>query len=120
MNKKTLVIGATTNESRYAWLATERLLQNRVEVVCVGIKNGACAGVPIQHGTPDISDVHTVTLYVGPMNQDVYVPYVLHLNPKRIIFNPGTENDRFIQKAQEMGIEVVTGCTLVMLASNQF
>lgn len=69
---------------------------------------------------PKLNEIHTVTLYIGPQNQPNWIDYLLSLKPKRIIFNPGTENPEFIKKASEEGIEVVQACTLVMIASNQY
>lgn len=115
--KKTLVLGATSNPSRYAYVAVQRLLRHGHEVVPVGIREGeVAAGLPILHGMPPVSDVDTVTLYVGPARQPAYYDYLLSLRPKRIIFNPGTENPELEALAQAQGIETVEGCTLVMLS----
>jgi predicted CoA-binding protein len=114
--KKTLVLGATPNASRYAYLAVHALTRHGHEVVPVGIRNGAVAGLPIIKGMPDIPDLDTVTLYIGPGRQPQYYDYLLGLKPKRIIFNPGTENPELQTLAQAHGIETVEGCTLVMLS----
>ena len=114
--KKTLVLGATTNQERYAYIAVTRLAQKGYEVVPVGVKTGAVAGVEILQGQPAIENVDTVTLYLGAARQPEYYDYVLSLKPKRIIFNPGTENPELVQLAEKQGIEIVEGCTLVMLS----
>lgn len=114
--KKTLVLGATPNPSRYAYLATHRLLQHGHEVALLGVREGEVAGIPIQTTPAPLPDVDTVTLYVGPDRQDDYVDYLFSLHPRRIIFNPGTENPSLAARARERGIEAVEGCTLVMLA----
>lgn len=118
--KKTLVLGATTHPNRYAYLAAHRLLHHGHELVLVGIREGEVAGLPIQHGTPDIPDVDTITLYIGPQRQPAYYDYILSLQPKRIIFNPGTENPELMELAEKHGIEAVEACTLVMLALNVY
>jgi len=120
--KKTVIIGATTNPGRYAFLAARMLTEYNHEIVPVGIKNGAVFGKEILDifQKPSVEGVDTVTMYIGPKKQPEHMDYILSLNPKRIIFNPGTENDEFIRKAQEKGIETVEGCTLVMLRSRQF
>lgn len=118
--KKTVVLGATPNPSRYAYLATNRLREYNQPVVPVGIRQGEIDGIEIQQGTPEIDDVDTVTLYLGPPRQKQYYDYILSLNPKRIIFNPGTENPELMRLAKERGIESVRGCTLVMLAVGQY
>ncbi|SDL52924.1 hypothetical protein SAMN05421823_106250 [Catalinimonas alkaloidigena] len=118
--KKTVVLGATPNPSRYAYRAVHDLLRNGHEVIPVGLKRGTVAGLEIQNDQPHIDDVDTVTLYVGSRNLAPLHDYILGLNPKRIIFNPGTENDELEQKAQEKGIETVEGCTLVMLSAGSY
>jgi uncharacterized protein len=120
--KKTVIIGATTDRSRYAWLAASMLTQYNHEIVPIGIKKGELFGTEIQdiYGKPQIPGVDTVTLYIGPQRQPEWYDYILSLKPKRIIFNPGTENDQFENMAEEKGIEVVEGCTLVMLRTNQY
>ena len=114
--KKTLVLGATNNPARYAYLAAHRLAQHGHEVVPVGIREGDLAGHAIQHGMPEVEGVDTVTLYIGPRRQPAYYDYILSLHPKRIIFNPGTENPELAKMAEKQGIETVEGCTLVMLS----
>jgi uncharacterized protein len=120
--KKTVIIGATANPARYAFLAARMLTDYKHEIVPVGIKEGAVSGKEILDifEKPAIGDVHTVTMYIGPQRQPEYYDYILGLKPKRIIFNPGTENDAFERMAEAQGIEAVEGCTLVMLRSGQF
>ncbi|MBC7774851.1 MAG: CoA-binding protein [Phycisphaerae bacterium] len=114
--KKTIVIGASPNSARYAYLATMRLAQHGHEVVPIGIRKGEIEGIKIVEGKPEEEGVDTVTLYLGPARQPEYYDYIFSLKPKRIIFNPGTENPEFEQMAKERGIETVEGCTLVMLS----
>ena len=114
--KKTLVLGATTNPARYAYLAVHRLVQKGHEVVPVGVIIGEVAGISILHGQPEVKDVDTVTLYLGAERQREYDDYILSLHPKRIIFNPGAENPELAQRGEKQGIEIVEGCTLVMLS----
>ena len=117
---KTLILGATPNPQRYANIAAHRLTGHGHEIVNVGIKTGEVAGVPILNGQPEIADVDTVTLYVGPRNQPPYYDWLVGLKPRRIIFNPGTENAALAKLARENGIETEVACTLVMLASDQY
>jgi predicted CoA-binding protein len=118
--KKTLVLGATPNESRYANLAANRLVRAGHTIVNVGLKTGEAAGVPIEK--PDIihHDIDTITLYVGPQNQKGLYDYILETNPRRIIFNPGTENSELRRMANEKGIETEYACTLVLLSIGQY
>jgi predicted CoA-binding protein len=120
--KKTVVVGATTNPSRYAYMAAERLTQQQHEIVPIGIKKGEVFGksiLPIREH-PKIVDVDTITMYIGPRHQPEYYSYLLDLKPKRMIFNPGTENNELMTMATAQGIEVVTGCTLVMLGVGNY
>jgi uncharacterized protein len=120
MKKKTAVIGASPNPHRYSYLAVQSLKKHGHEVVPIGIHAGETDGEIILINKPDVKDVDTVTLYVGPRNQPYWIDYILSLNPKRIIFNPGTENPELINKATEKGIECVIACTLVMLSIGNY
>jgi len=116
-SKKTVIIGATTNKGRYAFMAAERLNGANIDFVPVGIKKGEVLGKSILQlrEKPTVTDVHTVTMYIGSQNQPEWYDYILSLKPKRILFNPGTENEKFQNLARQQNIEVVEGCTLVML-----
>lgn len=118
--KKTLVLGATPNPDRYAYLATVKLRSYGHEVVPVGIKKGIIGDLEIVSGRPVPEAIDTVTLYLGPERQQEYYEYILSLKPKRIIFNPGTENDELAALAKANGIETVEACTLVMLSIGNY
>lgn len=120
--KKTVIIGATDNPGRYAYLAAQMLDEYGHEIVLIGIKSGDVMGKSILNlrEKPVINDVDTITLYIGPDKQPEWYDYLLSLKPKRIIFNPGTENDEFEKKATDKGVEAIEACTLVMLRSHQF
>lgn len=118
--KKTLVIGASNNPSRYSFKAINMLLKHKHEVEAISVKKGAVNSVIFQQGFPQLTDIHTVTLYVGPKIQPTYYDYIVKIKPKRIIFNPGTENEELYKIAHKNGIEVVVACTLVMLSTNQY
>jgi predicted CoA-binding protein len=122
MGKKTVIIGATPNPSRYAYLACRMLLDHGHEVVPVGIKKGTVFGKEIQdlRLRPKIENVDTVTMYIGTRHQSEWADYILSLKPARVIFNPGTENNELIRKLSEAGSDPVEGCTLVMLRSGQY
>ncbi|MGO1244573.1 MAG: CoA-binding protein [Sphingobacterium sp.] len=118
--KKTLILGASTNPARYAYLVANKLVRKGYPIVNVGRKIGKVAGVEIEPmGTPH-QDIDTITLYVGPQNQAPYFDYILNTHPKRVIFNPGTENPELLAKLEENGIEGVEACTLVMLNTGQY
>lgn len=118
--KKTLVLGATTNQTRYAFLAANKLVEHGHPIVNVGIKTGEVAGVPIEHTGAIHAGVDTITIYLGPAHQAEYYDYILRTKPKRIIFNPGAENPELETLAQENGIETLEACTLVLLSTGQY
>ena len=117
---KTLVLGASQKPKRYSYMAIHSLRKHGIEVVAIGARKGMVDDVEIQTKHQDIPDIHTVTLYLGPHNQTPYYNYILNLKPKRIIFNPGTENPELEKLARERGIDVVEGCTLVMLSNGTY
>ncbi|MFC4872432.1 CoA-binding protein [Negadavirga shengliensis] len=120
--RKTVIIGASPNPSRYAYVAAQMLKEKSVPFVPVGIKRGEVGGETIQdlRLKPAIEDVHTVTLYLAPKNQKEWQEYILSLRPRRIIFNPGTENPELMESARAHNIDVVPACSLVMLSSGQY
>lgn len=120
MDKKTLILGATPDSSRYAYLAANRLVSHGHSIVNVGIKKGEVAGVVIEKPELIHDDIDTITLYVGPQNQPALYDYILKTHPKRIIFNPGTENNELRRMANEQGIETENACTLVMLSVGDY
>ena len=119
-HKKTLVLGASENPSRYSYLAVNRLSSAGHPVIAIGRRVGDILGSPIQTGMPEIKDVDTVTLYLNPQNQKSYYDYILSLNPNRIIYNPGTENPELERLSAEKGILNLEACTLVLLSTGQY
>ena len=120
MSKKTIVLGASPNPARYAYSAVSRLIKGGDEVIPLGIKEGKIEGVEIQHGQPVITDLHTISIYINPSLQEQYKDYILSLNPKRVIFNPGSENAGLMKSLRAAGIETMAACTLVMISSGEF
>jgi predicted CoA-binding protein len=120
-NKITLVIGATTKPDRYGNIAIKRLRAHGHTVLAIGVDEGTVADVPIGNEKLPFEAVDTVTLYVRPAIQhESYEDYILGLKPKRVIFNPGTENPAFEDRLQKAGIEPIEACTLVMLSTGQY
>jgi len=119
-SKKTLIIGASEKPERYANKAFHSLKNHQHEVVMIGNKEGVIDGVSIQKGNPLFNNIDTITLYLNPKNQEAYYDYILSLKPKRIIFNPGTENVELQEIAKKQGIEIQEACTLVLLSINQY
>jgi len=120
MEKKTVVLGASDSPSRYSYLAVNSLRRHGHPVVAIGKRPGKVADVDITKDKSPQTGVDTVTLYLNPLHQKLYYDYIVSLNPKRIIFNPGTENDELAVLAEEHGIKTMEACTLVMLSTGQY
>ncbi len=120
MNKKTLVFGASTNPQRYSYLAVNELVNKGHDVVAFGIKKGTVAGIEVDNELKNYSGIDTVSLYMNPQRQETYYEYILSLNPQRVIFNPGTENQEFWDLLKENKIEFERACTLVLLSIGQY
>lgn len=118
--KKTLVLGASDNPSRYSYLAVQRLRSHGHPVVVVGRKHSFVSDIEINTEKKQWDHIDTVTLYLNPQHQQEYYDYILSLKPKRIIFNPGAENDELELLAKKNGIISINACTLVMLSTNQY
>jgi uncharacterized protein len=118
--KKTLVMGASDNPSRYSFLAINRLVQHGHPVVAIGRKKVKVQGVDVETEQMPFDGVDTVTLYLNPMHQQPYLDYIVGLKPKRVIFNPGTENDELQSRLHQAGIPFMEACTLVMLSTGQY
>ncbi len=120
MNKKTIVIGASANPSRYAYMAVQLLKQNKCDVVALGLKPGQIDGIMIDTSRPMLKDVHTIALYIGADKQKDWYSYILSVHPRRLIFNPGTENEELYRLALAHGIAAEEACTLTLLHTGQY
>ena len=118
--KKTLVLGASPNPIRFSHKAVKSLVRHGHDVAPIGIREGDIMWQKIIIGKPKIEDIHTITLYLNPENQKAYYDYIISLSPKRIIFNPGSENQELIELAIKNNIEVSIACTLIMLNTNKY
>jgi predicted CoA-binding protein len=118
--KLTIVLGASPHPERYSYLAVTQLVAKGHPVVAIGKRDAQIGNTPIIKDRPIPEKVDTVTLYMNPLLQREYYDYILQLQPRRIIFNPGTENDELAALASSKGIEPVTACTLVLLSTGQY
>lgn len=118
--RKTVILGASDNPSRYSFLALNNLRKHGHPVVAIGRKPAVVADVSIETGKPKEKEVDTVTLYLNPDHQKEYYDYIISLHPRRVIFNPGTENDELQEKLKKEGIESMEACTLVLLSTGQY
>jgi uncharacterized protein len=121
MDKVTLVLGASSNSERFSYKAIQRLQLKNIPVIAIGRREADLGFQKIRKGMPDdIGPVHTITMYLNAKNQKDYYKYILSLHPRRIIFNPGTNNPELAEIAAKEGIVVVEDCMLVMLNSGKF
>jgi predicted CoA-binding protein len=119
-NKKTLVLGASTKSDRYAYKAMNMLVEKGHSVLAIGQNSGEVAGIKIQTKAIPLKNIDTISLYLNPVRQRDYYNYIIEAKPKRVIFNPGTENPEFYQLLQLNDIKAEVACTLVLLSTNQF
>jgi|SRR6056297_648582 len=118
--KKVMVLGASPNRKRFSNTCVKSLIRYDYQVVPVGIREGKIAGISIEEGKPQVKKLDTITVYLNPKNQQEYYDYMISLKPRRIILNPGAENEELKSLAEKKGIEVIEDCTLVMLNTGQF
>ena len=119
-NKKTLVLGASENPQRYSNLAVKKLLAHQHSVIAIGKQKGKIGDVAIETEQLPVEDIDTVTMYLNPLHQQQYYNYIFSLHPKRIIFNPGAENEELEELAKQKGIRTQEACTLVLLSTGQY
>ncbi|MDG5492062.1 CoA-binding protein [Psychroserpens sp. SPM9] len=120
MKKNTLVLGASLKLQRYSNIAINRLVSHGHNVVAFGLREGVVAGVAIDTNLMPYKDIDTVTLYLNPERQKPFYDYIIGLQPKRVIFNPGTENSEFQNILRQAHIDFENACTLVLLSTNQY
>jgi predicted CoA-binding protein len=118
--KTTLVLGASENPERYSNMAVKKLRAHGHTVAAIGGKPGQVGDVAIITGTPALENIDTITMYLGAARQPDYYSYILSLKPRRIIFNPGAENDELAALAAQHNIETMEACTLVLLSTAQY
>ena len=122
MANKTVIVGSTPRPYRYAHQAATMLHEREIPFIPLGIQEGEVLGEEILnvHDRPHIEDVDTLTMYINATRQKDWYDYLLSLKPRRIIFNPGSENNEFKKLAEKQGIECLEACTLVMLSVGNF
>lgn len=118
MNEKnaTLIVGASSNPARYSYIATRMLLERKHEVELLGLREDVVFDKKIDKERKDYKNIDTIGLYIGPPRQVELYDYLIGLKPRRVIFNPGTENPEFMNLLRQEGIEVEAACMLVMMS----
>lgn len=121
MEKITMILGASPNPERVSYDAIISLQIKKIPVIAIGRKDYDLGYIKILREIPeDVGNIHTIALYMSSVHQKEFYDRILSIKPKRIIFNPGTQNPELESLAMEHGIEVVDGCLLVMLKTGQF
>jgi predicted CoA-binding protein len=120
MRPKTLLIGASSNPARYSFKAIELLLQHGYPCEALALRPGQIGDLIFHVGTPHFDAIDTVTLYINAAHQASYIDYIISLKPRRIIFNPGTENPDLVAAALKNNIHCELACTLVLLQTGQY
>jgi len=120
MDKRTVVIGASPKPDRYSYKAVKMLQQHDHTVIACGFEHATIGNIPIETEWKKYEYVDTVSLYLNPLRQKQYYEYILSLHPKRIIFNPGTENEELEALCKQQQIHALEACTLVLLSTHQF
>ena len=115
------ILGASPKPNRYAYKAFRMLRDHGHRAIPI---NPAFEDILGEKCYPKIADapqpLDTVTMYLGEARSNPLIDEIIAAKPRRIIMNPGAENPALAAKAEEAGIEVVEGCTLVMLQTGQF
>ena len=118
--KNTLVFGASLKPVRVSNLTVSRLLESGIETQAFGMASGEISGIPVVNSIADLEPADTITLYMNPKRQEPFYDTILGLEPKRVIFNPGTENPEFYSLLRKNDIQVEEACTLTLLATGQY
>ena len=119
--QKVAVLGASKNPDRYSYMAVDLLLNHGHQVYPINPTEMEILGRPVLKSLSELTEtIDTLTIYVRPELSNQVEDQILKLKPKRVIFNPGTENPVLLKKLQSIGIECIEACTLVMLRTNQF
>jgi len=120
MKNETLILGASLNPDRYSNRAIRALKANGFAIKAIGMQDGEVEGIKVQTKKVAFNSVDTVSLYLNKERQKAYYEYIISLNPRRVIFNPGTENAEFESLLEKEGILAEVACTLVLLSLRQY
>lgn len=119
--ERVVILGASDKPDRYSYKAMKRLLEAGHEIVLVNRGYSEIEGHPVQADIGDVTgEVDTLTIYVRPEVSSLLIEPIIKLKPKRVIFNPSTDNVRLQLALDEAGIEWQSACTLVLLRTGQY
>lgn len=121
MNTNVVVLGASDKPHRYSYKAVELLREKGYDPIPVHPRGRPVSGIPARTSLTEVTeDVDTVTLYVNAFVSSNAAEEIVNLHPRRVIFNPGAENEELAARCRESGIETTNACTLVLLKTSQF
>lgn len=118
--QKVAILGASDKPERYSYKAMNALIQSGHEVFLITPRLKTIDNHKCYKDLNELKDIDTLTLYIGPQLSIKMKDEIIRLNPKRIIFNPGTENSKLSELLQTTKIKQEEACTLVLLSTNQF
>lgn len=119
--ERVVVLGASPKRERYSNQAVRLLVEYGHTVIPVNPAQSVIEDIPVVLSLDQVEGrIDTVTVYLAPRHSATLAAALLQLNPRRVIFNPGTESPELQKLMEEGGIEVVEGCTLVMLKTGKF
>ncbi len=117
----TLILGASDNPTRFSNRAQRKLLQYGHAAILVNPKGGEIDGLKVYPQLADVDQmIETVTVYINPSYLTNEIDNIIKLNPKRVIFNPGSESAEAAKAFSEQGIQVIEDCTLLMLDGGRY
>ena len=117
----TLIIGASAKPDRYSYKAMHMLAEYKYLSLLFSARSIEIEGHKVYQQLSEITEpIDTVTLYVNPRYLSTIAQEIIALSPRRVIFNPGTENSEVQQAFQKAGIKTLEACTLVLLRTNQY
>lgn len=121
-SQKVIILGASDKADRYAYKAFKMLQEHGHEVYLIHPKLKDIDGQKVFSQLGELPDdvYDTLTMYLRPEISSTLIAAILKLSPKRVILNPGTENDLLEQALQKNGIKSERACTLVLLSTQQF
>ena len=120
MSKQVVILGASDKPERYSNMAFHLLKKYGHTPILVSPNLKELDGMHVHKNLSEVQASDTLTVYISPATSSLLMDEILNFPAKRVIFNPGSENIDLMNKLREQGKEVVEGCTLVMLRTNQF
>eukprot|EP00768_Dysnectes_brevis_P002539 gnl/Dysnectes_brevis/189_a218_12027.p1 GENE.gnl/Dysnectes_brevis/189_a218_12027~~gnl/Dysnectes_brevis/189_a218_12027.p1 ORF type:complete len:125 (+),score=30.88 gnl/Dysnectes_brevis/189_a218_12027:90-464(+) len=118
MSKTIVILGASSKASRHSNIAIKTLLDLESpfsKIIPVNPNETTIHGLPVMKSLADISEkVNTISLYLNPSRSTPLIPTILRMHPEQVVVNPGTENPALEEALAGTGIEITTGCTIIM------